>query len=538
MRPLRVSWSLLVIGLVTLCAGWAYITLEGTADIDGDDGSFVTFVVALLLIAGLLMCRRRPDSWSGPLVQLSSILAFAGQARFGMGAGGPAAGLIWLAAPLVPGALALVEIEVGRRALRAFLLGPMALSLLLGTAVVLAARGRAWANSLWWQTAKQQAGHTLGRALFAADTVVVVIGLGVVLAALVRKLWRADNALRRVIRPIAVPGAVWAVVMIVSQVACLPGPAWALGKTTATFDTAGSFLLVLAPLLSTAVFFSGVVWVELIEPRLVRTSAGIALRTEPGSRDVQAYLAGALGDPSIKVVFRSPAGQGWVGLDGGAALLAEDDPERAVTIIERSGLEIGAVEYDASLTSQPDAIELAVTAAGLVIDNERLAALSKSRAEDARQLAAALVSSSGAAREEVRARLERGPMATLAAVEVALELEPGDDGDLERAARALQEAASEVRHISHGLYPAELTDGGLAAALTQAAEVPDGRFPRAIEVTAFLAADGDNGARIKVAPGALTIALSRAAGNATLLERVAVLGGSVEGNAIVLPLAD
>lgn len=168
MRPLRVSWSLLAIGLVTICAAWAYITLEGTAGIDGDDGSFVTFVVGLLLIAGLLMCRRRPDSWSGPLVQLSSMLAFAGQARFGMGAVGPVAGLIWLAAPLVPGALALVEIEVARRALRAFLLGPVALSVLLGTAVVLAARGRTWANSLWWQTAKQQAGHALARALVLA----------------------------------------------------------------------------------------------------------------------------------------------------------------------------------------------------------------------------------------------------------------------------------------------------------------------------------------------------------------------------------
>jgi len=534
MKPLRVSWALLVVGFVTVCAGWAYVTQEGTADIDGNDGSFVTFVVGLLLIAGLLMCRRRPDSWSGPLVQLSSMLAFAGQARFGIGAAGPAAGLIWLAAPLVPGALALVEIEVAKRALRAFLLGPMALSLLLGTAVVLAARGRAWANSLWWQTTKQQAGHALARALFAADTVVVVVGLGVVAAALVRKLRRSDNALRRVVRPVAVPGAVWAVVMMVSQVACLWGPAWALGRTTATFDTAGTLLLVVAPLLSTAIFFSGVVWVDLIEPRLVRTSAGVALRTEPGSRDVQSYLAGALGDPSVRVVFRSPDEQGWVGPDGKPALLDDKDRERALTVIERAGSEIGAVEYDASLTAQPDAIELAVTAAGLVIDNERLAALSRSRAEEARRLAAALVSSADLARDEVRERLERGPLADLAEIEAGLEA----GGDLEAAARELQRAASEVRRISHGLYPPELADGGLAAALTQVAEVPEGRFPRAIEITAFLAADGDAGARLSERPGALTISLSLAPKNTTLLERVAVLGGSVDGNTVVLPLAD
>jgi hypothetical protein len=130
--------------------------------------------------------------------------------------------------------------------------------------------------------------------------------------------------------------------------------------------------------------------------------------------------------------------------------------------------------------------------------------------------------------------LEKGPLATLAAIEASLEL----GGDMEEAARALQEAAREVRRISHGLYPAELADGGLAAAMTQAADVPGGRFPRAIEVTAFLVADGDTGARLTVRPGALTISLSRAPSDANLLERVSVLGGSVDGNTIVLPLGD
>ena len=118
-------------------------------------------------------------------------------------------------------------------------------------------------------------------------------------------------------------------------------------------------------------------------------------------------MAGALGDPRSRSCSDRPTRRAGSASTEERALLAEDDPERAVTIIERPGLEIGAVEYDASLTSEPDAIELAVTAAGLVIDNERLAALSKSRAEDARRLAAALVSSAESARDEVRARLER-----------------------------------------------------------------------------------------------------------------------------------
>jgi hypothetical protein len=388
MRPLTVSWA--VAGLAGIATVWAFSALPGSAFANGT-GSFVTFVSVLLVIAGLLMCRRRPDSWSGPLLELTSLLALAGQARFGAGTATPAGGALWLAAIVLPGALALAEVGMSRRAVTAFLVGPVALSALVGAAVVLAAHGRAGADSLWWQTPRQQAGYPLARALFAGDTVVVVVSLGFVFDAVVEKLRRADRASRRILRPVAVPAATWALATSGSQLACLTGPAWALGKTAATFNTAGTFVLFLAPLLSMSAFFGGVAWVELIEPRLVRTSAGMALRADTGARDVQSYLAGALGDSSVRLVFRSADEQGWIGRDGKPTLLAEDDPERAITIIERSGMEIGVVEYDASLTSETDAIELAVTAAGLVIDNERLAALCRSWAEDARKVAAALV---------------------------------------------------------------------------------------------------------------------------------------------------
>lgn len=534
MKPLRVSWWLAVAGFAGVGTVWAFAVLSGEAVLDSGVGSFVTFVAVLLLIAGLMMSRRRQDSWSGPLLQFTSMLAFAGMARYGDGAASSVAATIWLAAILFPGTLALAEAGVSRRLVKEFVLGPVVLSALLGVAVVLAAHGRAGANSLWWQTGKQQAGYPVARALFAADTAVVVASLGIVFAALVSKLRRADNALRRVLRPVAVPGATWALVMVGSQLARLAGPAWALGKSASAFNTSGTLVLFVVPLLAMAVFFGGVVWVELIEPRLLRTSAGIALRAQTGSRDVRSYLAAALGDPSVKVLFRSAGADGWVGPDGRPTVLGEDDPERGATVVERSGIEFGAVEYDASLASEPDAIELALTAAGLAIDNERLSALSRSRAEEARTLTAALVSSSESVRDEVTARLEDGPLAVLADIGARLEF----GSDLEGAAQELQQAASEVRRISHGVYPAELTEGGLAAALPRAAEVPRRRFARAVEVTAFLAADGDERARIEVRRESLRVALSEAPSNAALLARVAALGGSLEGSTVVLPLGD
>ena len=204
MRPLTASWALAVTGLAGVGTVWTFSALANSAYADGT-GVFVTFVGVLLVVAGLLMSRRRPDSWSGPLLQLTSMLALAGQARFGSGAASPAGGAVRLAAILLPGALALAEVGLSQRAPRAFLLGPVALSVLLGAAVALAAHGRAGAESLWWQTARQQAGYPVARALYAADTVVAVASLGFVFAALVQKLRRADRASLRVVRPVAVP---------------------------------------------------------------------------------------------------------------------------------------------------------------------------------------------------------------------------------------------------------------------------------------------------------------------------------------------
>src|SRR5262249_14960703 len=109
-------------------------------------------------------------------------------------------------------------------------------------------------------------------------------------------------------------------------------------------------------------------------------------------------------------------------------------------------------------------------------------------------------------------------------------------GRVTAAADRLQNVAADVRTISHGLYPSELTDGGLHAVLTQISAVPTRRFPPAVEITAFLAADGDSGASMKSEPGRLVIALSRPPVEPMLVARVAALGGTIQGSSISLPV--
>jgi hypothetical protein len=87
------------------------------------------------------------------------------------------------------------------------------------------------------------------------------------------------------------------------------------------------------------------------------------------------------------------------------------------------------------------------------------------------------------------------------------------------------------------LLPPGLADGGLRAALGEAAEVPERRLADAIEITAYLAAVKNPEARLSYAHDELNIMLSSPPTNPILLDRVAVLGGAGNASTITLPSA-
>jgi hypothetical protein len=538
-----VSTGLAAVAAAAVAIGWTFAARSGPVADVGPTGSFLTLCVVVALITGVVITRSQPQRWTGPLVLLIAITAFAGEASQASNSASPVYAVVFLATILLPALLLVSQISgLKSRWLRLVLLGLIGVTAALAIPIVLAAHGRSGANPTWWNTVL--VGHhavrlptrrqalPLAHALFVAHTAATVFALIAVTASLLVLLLRSDRATRRLVAPLTVAGLVWAAATASAQVARLSGAGWALGSSGRNVTAPATFLLQIVPLVAVASILASVAWLELAAPRLHRTTAGIAVRSASGSTDVTTYLAAALADPSVKVFFRRSGDIGWVDVAGRPGSPAVDDPDRGLTTLEQQGVAFGAIEYDASLASQPDAIELAVTAAAFALDSERLVALANARAEDARRLTARLVSSGDAARDELRSRLEAGPLRNLEQVENALAL----GGDLADAARQLQEIAADVRRISHGIFPAELNEGGLPAVLTRASEVPLARFEPAIEITAFLAADGDCGAHITAEPGKLVIALSEPPREPTLLERVAVLDGAIDGATIVLPV--
>jgi hypothetical protein len=530
-----VCLALLVTGLATIAALWGFAARDRPVADDGATGAALTVGAVLGLLAGAALLRRRPDQWRGPLLQFVALTSFLGYAAIGVGPASSISGGIWLATILLPGVLALVHPNgiVERWARRTVSIA-IPITAALAPLIVLAAHGRARANSTWWETTTVRQAAPLSRALFAADTIVVVVAAAVISVALILRARRSDRASRRVTNPVTVPALLWAGVTTAGQLARLAGPRWALAAAGPKgFSAPATLLLLGLPLVSVAGIMGGVAWVELIEPRLQRATAGLTIGGDALGEDVTAYLRRALADPSVTIFFHPPGQTGWLDGRGATGAPAFDDGDRAITVVERDGVEVGAIEYDVALSSQPDAVELAVTAAGLAIESAGLAAEAAARAEDTRRVAAHLVTSADSARDQVEQRLTGGPLVELGGIDQALTA-----GDLSGAAERLQRVATTVRKISHGLYPSELTDGGLAAALTHVAAVPMERFPPAIEITAFLAAQGDPGACITHEPRRLAIRLTRQPTDLTLLDRVAALGGSIDGSTVTVPLAN
>jgi len=149
-----------------------------------------------------------------------------------------------------------------------------------------------------------------------------------------------------------------------------------------------------------------------------------------------------------------------------------------------------------------------------------------------RAVTARLVHAGDAAAQRLTEDLLAGPVSELAVLAQDLRTDPAT---LAGAAARLRTIAAEVRTLSHGLYPPALADGGLVAALDEHSGVPERRYPAVVEHTVYLLAADDIDAGIAESPGELRVALTRAP-RPSDADRVVVLGGSIDGLVVTIPV--
>src|SRR5262249_56836874 len=152
-----------------------------------------------------------------------------------------------------------------------------------------------------------------------------------------------------------------------------------------------------------------VIVAEVVRAGLRRRDASqlvVELRTD-ADISMQERLARALGDPSLEIASRV-SGDRYVDAAGRPVELPREG-ERAVTAVSARGEEVAVLVHDPSLLDEPALVESVRATAGLVLENERLAAEVRSRLAEVRASRGRVLAAADAERRRVERNLHDGP---------------------------------------------------------------------------------------------------------------------------------
>jgi signal transduction histidine kinase len=267
-------------------------------------------------------------------------------------------------------------------------------------------------------------------------------------------------------------------------------------------DDAHHRSLFVARAISVTALAIGIAWGLVRATRTSRAVARLAdaLGSAPMPGTLSAMLSNTLGDDGLSVAYRMSA-TGEYADAAGRRCAPRPEPNQAMTTIVRDGQPLAVVVHDRALASGHDLEREIGAAARLAVDNERLRAESLAQLEDLRASRARIVATGDATRQRIERDLHDGAQQRLLAAlfELRLATKSDDAGvaaRLDTAARQVEQALADLRNLAHGIYPAILTEAGLAPTLrtladrapvaVELADVADGRFPSGVEAAAYL----------------------------------------------------
>ena len=323
----------------------------------------------------------------------------------------------------------------------------------------------------------------------AADRVqeVAALLLAVFVLALVLGRTRAlARPARGVQGPLLVAAALAISAALVWLIAVIVGDA---GKTT--LETTTRAVAIALPVAVVA----GMLWSRLgpaVAPDLV-----VELQTQPPAT-LRTSLAEALGDTTLEVGYRLADGR-YVDAAGRQIEVAPS-PDRAVTPLVARGAEIGVLVHDPALLDEPALVDSVRAAAGLVIENERLAAAVRSQLAEVRDSRGRIVAAADDERRRIERDLHDGAQQRLVTLSVSLGLEASRADEptadvLVRAQDEVEQAIADLRELARGIHPTLLRDEGLGSAvqaLARRAPLPVAvectvrdRLPEHVELAAY-----------------------------------------------------
>jgi signal transduction histidine kinase len=337
----------------------------------------------------------------------------------------------------------------------------------------------------------------LARAIEVADRWFTVAAAAALVAVCAWRLLRDSGPARRALLPVALPAILLAATVIAHTIALQRRPL----EDPSDPAFAAIFAIGCAAVLLLA---GGLVWAAArtrVQRRAVaRIATSLGQAPPPGS--LQAALAQAVGDPDLQIAYWLPDSQHYMDASGRPVAEPVAAPGRMITALVHDGHPIAVVSHTAAL---PDLERELGAAARLALDNERLQAQALAQLDQLRASRVRIVETGDAERRRLERDLHDGAQQRLLALSYDLRLARAQaqaDGDsqsgslLIQATDQAQAALEELRELAHGIYPAILTEAGLATALAtlaDAAPLPveirdatQGRYPTTVETCAYL----------------------------------------------------
>jgi signal transduction histidine kinase len=262
---------------------------------------------------------------------------------------------------------------------------------------------------------------------------------------------------------------------------------------------------------------------------------GLHLDTHAGRarpEELEQVLRAALREPTLRVGFRVPGGDGFIDTTGSPVDAAEAEDAEDAAPVALDGVQIGVITVDGAGASAELLREVARSCATLV-EMVRLRLELADVVHEVESSRARLVQIGYEERRRLERDLHDGAQQRLVSLGMALRLAQRhlDDGTVEvhglldQAVAELGTAVAELRQIAHGLRPSLLDDGLGAALRALARTVP---ITIDLDITAALMPDDVATTAYFVASEALTNAVKHSAA-----DRIGLQVARLDGHVIV-----
>src|SRR5690242_11905 len=198
------------------------------------------------------------------------------------------------------------------------------------------------------------------------------------------------------------------------------------------------------------------------------------LPTPTGVRDV---LADAFEDPAIEIGRWGRRHRRWVASDGRTLVAPAASSGRWLTEVLDGDRHVAAIEHDVILRDEPAFTDVAGSMAAIAFERERLATRTEQMLLEVRASRTRLLAAADTERRRIARDLHDGAQQRLVALRIELELaaedaehdNPHEASTLRGFSAEIEQALEEFRSMTWEIYPAILSDRGLADAVRAAA---------------------------------------------------------------------